>query len=96
MISWIFSYLIVGMIIRRKVGSKGQIVIPKIVRESLGIQPGDEVLMEIKEKELLIRSEVDPESFVEDFCSITKKKLTRKIDLKRILEEEVEERLVLR
>jgi len=33
----------VGMIIKRKVGPKGQIVIPKIVRESLGIQPGDEV-----------------------------------------------------
>ena len=52
--------------------------------------------MEIREKELLIRPEVDPESFVEDFCSIAKKKLTRKIDLKGILEEEVEERLVLR
>ena len=88
--------MMVGMIIRRKVGPKGQIVIPKIVRESLGIQPGDEVLMEVREKELLIRPEVDPESFIEDFCSIAKKKLTRKIDLKRILEEEVEERLVLR
>ena len=88
--------MMVGMIIRRKVGPKGQIVIPKIVRESLGIQPGDEVLMEIREKELLIRPMVDPESFVEDFCSIAKKKLTRKIDLEGILEKEVEGRLVLR
>ena len=55
-------------------------MIPKIVRESLGIQPGDEVLMEIREKELLIRPMVDPEGFVEDFCSFAKKKLTRKID----------------
>ena len=86
----------VGMIIRRKVGPKGQIVIPKIVRESLGIQPGDEVVMEIKEKELLIRREVSPEKFVNDFCSVAKRKLTRKVDLERILEEEVEERLALR
>ena len=87
----------VGMIIKRKVGPKGQIVIPKIVRESLGIQLGDEVFMEIREKELLIRPMVDPEGVVEDFCSVaTKKKLTRKIDLEEILEEEVEGRLVLR
>jgi len=69
-------------------------VIPKIVRESLGIQPGDEVLMEVRGKELLIRPEVDPEGFVEDFCSIAKK-ITRKIDLEGILEEEVEGRFVL-
>ena len=43
--------MMVRMIMRRKVGPKGQIVIPKIVRESLGIQPGDEILMEIREKE---------------------------------------------
>ena len=51
----------VGISIRRKVGPKGQIVIPKVFRESLGIKPGDEVLMEIKEKELHIKPEVDPE-----------------------------------
>ena len=51
--------------------------------------------MEIREKELLIRPMVDPEGFVEDFCSIAKKKLTRKIDLEEILEEEVEGRFVL-
>jgi hypothetical protein len=38
---------------------------------------------------------VDPKRFVEDFCSISKGKLTRKIDLKKILEEEVEERIAL-
>ena len=70
-------------------------MIPKIMRESLGIQPGDEVLMEIREKELLIKPEVDQENFVEDFCSIAKKKLTQKIDLKGNLEEEIEERLTL-
>ena len=88
--------MMVGMIIKRKVGPKGQIVIPKIVRESLGIHPGDEVLMEIREKELLIRPMVDPESLVEDFCSIARQKLTRKIDLEEVVEKEVEGRLVLR
>ncbi len=84
------------MRIRRRIGPKGQIVIPKIVREALGIQPGDEIVMEVREKELLMKPELDPEKFVDDFCSTGKKKLARKIDLKKILEEEVEERLVLR
>lgn len=83
----------VGIIIRRRVGPKGQIVVPKVFREALGIEPGDEIAMEIRENGLSIRSVMDPESFVEDFCSIPKKKLTRKIDIKRVLEEEVEERL---
>jgi len=77
-------------------GLKGRIVIPKIVRESLGIKPGDDVVMEVKEKELLIKRGVSPEKFVNDFCAVAKRKLTRKIDLERILEEEVEERLALR
>jgi hypothetical protein len=50
--------------------------------------------MEIVEKELRIRSEVDPEKFVEDFCS-NPKKLIRKIDLEKVLEEEVEEKFAL-
>jgi len=85
----------VGMSIRRKVGPKGQIVIPKVFRESLGIKPGDKVLMEIREKELRIRPEADPERFIEEFCSAAGKKLTRKIDLERIFEEEVEGRIAL-
>ena len=38
-----------------KVGSKGQVVIPKIVRESLGIKPESELIMEIKDKSAEIR-----------------------------------------
>jgi len=43
----------------------------------------------------LIRSKVDPTKFVEDFCSAGRK-LREKIDLERLLEEEVEERFALR
>lgn len=84
------------MRIKRRVGPKGQIVIPKIVREALGIQAGDEIIIEVREKELLMKPDLDPEEFIDDFCSTGKKKLTRKIDLKKILEEEAEDRLVLR
>lgn len=83
------------MLIRRKLGSKGQIVIPKIVREFLGIGPGDEVVMEFIKEGVLIRAKEDPFKFVENFCSINGKKLKEKIDLKKLIEEEVEGRFVL-
>lgn len=81
---------------RRKVGRKGQIVIPKVIRESVGIKPGEEVVMEVRDKEVVIKPGMDPEEFVESFCSVTGRRLTKKIDLKRLLEQEVEERLALR
>jgi len=84
------------MYVRRKVGQKGQLVIPKVVREFLGIKPGDVVVMEVREKEVLIKPGVEPERFVEDFCSLTGRKLMKRVDLEKLLEEEVEERFALR
>lgn len=83
------------MKLRRKIGQKGQIVIPKVVRESAGIKPGDEIVMEVKEKEVVIRPGMDPEGFVESFCLVTGRKLTKKVDLERLLEQEVEERFAV-
>ncbi|MEM4142994.1 MAG: AbrB/MazE/SpoVT family DNA-binding domain-containing protein [Candidatus Bathyarchaeia archaeon] len=83
------------MRIRRRVGQKGQIVIPKDVREYVGILPGGDVLMEVRDKEVVIRPEVDPKDFVEDFCRVVGQKLTKKIDLEVLLEQEAEERFAL-
>ncbi|MEM3697261.1 MAG: AbrB/MazE/SpoVT family DNA-binding domain-containing protein [Candidatus Bathyarchaeia archaeon] len=83
------------MRIRRRIGQKGQIVIPKDIREYVGIMPGDEVVMEVREKEVVIRSGVDPKDFVESFCRVAGKKLTKKIDLEGLLEQEAEERFAL-
>ncbi|MBO3832429.1 MAG: AbrB/MazE/SpoVT family DNA-binding domain-containing protein [Candidatus Brockarchaeota archaeon] len=35
---------------------------PKIIRETLGIQPGDEIIMWVREKELLMKPELDRRS----------------------------------
>jgi AbrB family looped-hinge helix DNA binding protein len=38
-----------------KVGPKGQVVLPKAVRESLGIEPGDDVTIEERDGEARVR-----------------------------------------
>lgn len=44
-----------------KVGIKGQVVIPKAIRDQLGIQPGDEVTFEPDGNEVRVRrAEDDP------------------------------------
>ncbi len=42
-----------------KVGPKGQVVIPKPIRDRLGISPGDEVLVEQDGREVRIRRQAD-------------------------------------
>lgn len=75
------------MIIKRKVGPKGQVVIPKDARELLHIKPGSEILMEILEDEIVIRPSTDSKEFLQKFTK-TPKKLDEKIDYKKILDEQ--------
>ena len=56
----------------RKIGAKGQIVIPKNVRDYIGIRPGDTVVIEARGGKIVITPEPDPREFVEDFCSVVK------------------------
>jgi len=45
-----------------KIGAKGQVVIPKAIRDEIGIEPGDEVVFEPDGKEVRIhRLADDPE-----------------------------------
>jgi AbrB family looped-hinge helix DNA binding protein len=40
--------------LRLKVGSKGQIIIPKVLREKYGVKENDYVLVEVRGEELVI------------------------------------------
>jgi AbrB family looped-hinge helix DNA binding protein len=42
-----------------KVGTKGQVVIPKAIREEIGIEPGDEVAFEAEGLEVRVRRVAD-------------------------------------
>ena len=75
------------MIIKRKVGPKGQVVIPKDVRDALNIKPGSEVYIEIIENEIRISLPPDKEGFLKDFLE-SPEKLTEKIDFKKLYYEQ--------
>jgi AbrB family looped-hinge helix DNA binding protein len=54
-----------------KVGIKGQVVIPKAIREEIGINPGDEVTFQPDGKEVRVRRVADePEARERDIKSL--------------------------
>lgn len=74
---------------RTKIGPKGQIVIPKAIRDKLSIKEYSEVLIDLRGKEVII-SRLAPisVSFTDFFISTYAKKLKRKVDHKRVLDDE--------
>jgi AbrB family looped-hinge helix DNA binding protein len=76
----------VSMRLRTKVGPKGQAVIPKEVRDILGIAPGDEVLFEVSNKEARIKPAKGRSSVSELIAIVPRKnKLWKDIDVKKII-----------
>lgn len=83
------------MQIKREVGGKGQVVIPKDIREQMNVRPGSTIVFEVKDSgEIVIRPEKTGKEFVEYFCNVGKKlgKSPTAKELKKILETQLEER----
>jgi len=83
------------MKVRRRIGPKGQVVIPKEFREELGLRAGVEVIMELRGREVVIRK-AEPyyrgDDFINYYIVTEAPKLVKPVDLKKILEEELGER----
>jgi len=82
------------MIEKRVMGPKGQIVIPKNIREQLGLKRGSKVLFEFENGEIKLKPQKKPEEFVEDFCNGVRKKLKKRISLDKLYTTELEERVL--
>ena len=76
-VGWNAAVILVGM--THKVGPKGQVVIPKALREELGLRPGDEVSFSKEEGGVLVEPVRDDEPLRGRF---------RDLPLTRMLEEE--------
>jgi AbrB family looped-hinge helix DNA binding protein len=76
---------------KRTVGERGQIVLPKKLRERFNLRPGKKVIIEEKADAIVLKPDHDPKAFVEEFVSMPKK--VKKIsisDVKKILEQAYE------
>lgn len=79
------------MIIKREIGEKGQVVIPKDIRNNLGFEVGVKITFEIEGDKVILKKEEDAEKVVEDFFNTPKisKKISFK-ELKKVYEEQYE------
>ena len=77
--------------LRLKVGPRGQIVIPKVLREKWGIKENDYVLVEVKDKELVITRAPSIEETLE-WIKLRRKRLkARQANLGDLAEVDLEE-----
>ncbi|MEK6848529.1 MAG: AbrB/MazE/SpoVT family DNA-binding domain-containing protein [Nanoarchaeota archaeon] len=74
---------------KRELGVKGQVVIPKDIREFLGIKRRGEIVFEIQDNNVLLKPEQDIKEFVTDFFNVSKmeKPLTMKKIKKSVFEQ---------
>lgn len=82
------------MIIKREIGEKGQVVIPKDIREHLGLNIGVNIIFEVRDNEVVLKKEENAEKFLDDFLNVPK--IKKKIDvkeLKKIYEKQYEEEI---
>ena len=70
------------MIAKMKMGPKGQVVIPKMFRDDLGLKAGEEVIVERRENEVAIKKTVSNIAEIAKAIALSGKK--RKITMEEI------------
>jgi AbrB family looped-hinge helix DNA binding protein len=74
------------MIIKRELGEKGQVVIPKDIRDFLNLRLNGNVVFEIRDNEVLLKPEDDPERIVNDYCNVSGKSKNTPIEkIKKVI-----------
>lgn len=81
----------------RVVGPKGQVVIPKEIRDQAGFSEGTEVVVELRGSEVVLRRPSPPtKSYVEYFTATYAEKVKGRVDLDKIMDEAEIDRILLR
>jgi AbrB family looped-hinge helix DNA binding protein len=73
------------MNLKRMIMEKGQVVIPKDIRDQLGLKPGSEILFGIEDGKVVIKKLSEGERTVDEFISvIPEEKKLKKLTIKEI------------
>jgi AbrB family looped-hinge helix DNA binding protein len=86
---------LVSKLTTKSVGPKGQVVIPKRMRDALGLKPGVDVTLEIKGDEIVISKPKIEGSYTEYYITTCSPKLKKPVHIKEIITEEVAQRYAL-
>jgi AbrB family looped-hinge helix DNA binding protein len=79
----------------KTIGPKGQIVIPKRIRDALGLKPGVNVTIKVKGDEIIISKPKIEGTYTEYYISTFSPKLKETIDIKKIITEKVAQKYAL-
>lgn len=63
----------VGIQLHSKVGEKGQVVIPKPIRDRFNIHPNTKLVFDVEEEKIILKKQIGLKVF-EDFINAVKKK----------------------
>ncbi len=74
---------------KKSVGPKGQILIPKPMREALGLKPGVDVVVELRDDEIVISKPKIDGNYTEYYTSTSSPKLKKAINVKQLILKEV-------
>ena len=73
---------------KRKVGPKGQIVIPKEIRDTLGLREGTSLVFSVSGEGIELRPEPTPDQILQKFFAVKGKRPRRRLDWKPVSDEE--------
>jgi len=76
----------------KRIGPKGQVLIPKPIRDALGLHPGVEVIIEIRGDEVVLSRPKIEGNYTEHYIATRSPKLKKIVDVKKMITEELAER----
>ena len=79
----------------KNIGPKGQVVIPKRMRDALGLKPGVDVIIESRGDEIVIARPRIEGNYTEYYLSTSSSKLKEPVDIKKIITEEAAQKYAL-